>query len=143
MRIKSQIMNQNANQENMTDYAAKKEKQMTLLYETLQFYSHNKKKLLGETFEVIQLFEDKSKDHSQKKDDQNTDLSSCDGDADLSSASSDSNTSGSETASEYAFSDVDDDDTQNVNKLMAYAFITLRRARQSKIGLRINKKTLM
>ncbi len=130
MKIKSQIIDQSV----MMNYPDKKEKQMKLLYETLQFYSRNKKILLDETFEVKQLFE-------KNDDSKGVDISSCDGDTDVSSAS-DPNTSDSETVSEYAFSDVDDNDTEDVNKLMACAFITLRRARQSKIGLRINKKTL-
>ena len=148
MRVKQNFMH-DSKDENI------KEQQMKLLLETIKYYSRRKKELLNEEFETKKIFEITQMDNKNKNNDgadadnednkdKNDDGESNDNNCNTSEiSSSSSDTHDSDTESEYAFSDVDETDTQKVNKLMACAGISLRRARQSKIGLYLNKKISM
>jgi len=145
MRVKQNFM-RDSKDENT------KERQIKLLLETIKYYSRRKKVLLDEEFETKKIFEitqmyNKNKndvngnaDNEDNKDKNDDDLNDNNCDASELPSSSSSDTHDSDTESEYAFSDVDETDTQKVNRLMACAGISLRRARQSKIGLYLNKK---
>ena len=106
-----------------------RERQMKLLFLTIKYYSHNKKKILNEDFESQKISEFEKFVEAYENDNNSSDDCSTE-------ESSDSN----DSISEYEFSDADEIDTQNVNALMACAEISLRRARQSKIGIYLNKK---
>lgn len=105
-------------------------KKMMVIYQTMKHYAKIKKEILKEEFLFpLTLQESKnSKEESSPEPHSSSD----------SSSSSDE----SETDSEYEFSDTDQEGDNIVNKNMAMAIITLKRDRQDKIFLRINKKEI-
>ena len=138
-----------------------------LIYETIKYYSENKKNCLNEDFDLQFLLSFNDNDNNDNDNnvndnnvndnnvndnnvnDNNSNNSNSDDndldDNDLDDNNLDDNKSESNesnTDSEYEFSDVDELETQQVNKLMTNANIKLRRSRQSKIGIYINKKYL-
>lgn len=136
MKLRGQVVKSNDNFE-------KKQQIIKLLYKTLNYYTENKQKILGESFDFPLIIkfqdsddEDVNQNNKQKSEEYNEETSSSDYESDeLSSEHS------SETDSEYVFSDVDEEETITVNKTMANAMIKLKRYRQSKNGIYINKIT--
>jgi len=118
-----------------------------LLFETIKFYSEKKKALLGEDFETKKIFEMAEKYKKSTNEKNNVLAISADDEFEGISNKNDcslsnsSDTHDSDTESEYAFSSANEDDTQKVNRVMACAKISLRRAQQSKTGIYLNKRT--
>lgn len=110
----------------------KQQKQLYVLNQLLKTYSQKKKDVLNKSFEYIPCITTYTEQLALFDDIKSTDADDDNSSKESSKESSHDKEDDNATESEYEFSDVDEEETNVVNKVMAKATTKLKRNRQTK-----------